>query len=79
MQERYLGRDRAGAAAAVPFELMDETALVGPREHLAERLGRYADAGVDTVVLWPVGQSAASAVTALRTAASALELAGVDG
>jgi hypothetical protein len=30
-------------------------------------------------VLWPVGQPAATAVTALRTAASALELAGVGG
>jgi F420-dependent oxidoreductase-like protein len=79
VQERYLGRDRAGAAAAVPFELMNETALIGPREHLAERLRRYADAGVDTVVLWPVGQPAGAAVAALRTAASALELAGVGG
>jgi F420-dependent oxidoreductase-like protein len=77
IQDRYLNRDRAGAAAAVPFALMNETALVGPEEHLAERLCRYADAGVDTVVLWPVGQPAEGAVTALRTAAAALDRAGV--
>jgi F420-dependent oxidoreductase-like protein len=79
VQDRYLGRDRAGAAAAVPFGFMNETALVGPEEHLAERLRRYAAAGVDTVVLWPVGQPAEGAVTALRTAAAALDRAGVGG
>lgn len=77
VQELYLGRDRAGAAAAVPFEFMDETALIGPKERLAERLRSYADAGVDTVTVWPVGQRADAAVAALRTAASALELAGL--
>lgn len=74
VQERYLGRDRAGAAAAVPFEFIAETALVGPKERVAERLRCYADAGVDTVTLWPVGQSAEAAVAALRTVASALLL-----
>ena len=79
VQERYLGRDRAGAAAAVPFAFMDETALVGPRERVAERLCRFAEAGVDTVTVWPVGQPAETARAALRTVASALELAGLAG
>src|SRR6185312_8493785 len=48
----------AEAAAAVPLPLIDETALIGPKEHLAERLRGYAEAGVDTVTLWPFGQSA---------------------
>src|SRR6266516_485322 len=30
VQERYLARDYAGAQAAVPFELIDQTALLGP-------------------------------------------------
>lgn len=77
IQDRYLSRDRAGAAAAVPLRLIDETALVGPKEHLAERLRCYADAGVDSVSLWPFDQAAGAAVSALRAAASALELAGV--
>ncbi len=47
------------------------------KEHLAERLRGYAEAGVDTVTLWPFGQSAEAAVAALRTAAAALDLAGV--
>ena len=33
--------------------------------------------GVDTVALWPFGQSAEEAVAALRLAAAALDLAGV--
>jgi F420-dependent oxidoreductase-like protein len=77
IQERYLGRDRAGAAQAVPFGLIDETALVGPKEHLAERLRCYADAGVDTVTVWPVGLAPDEAVASLRVAAAALDLAGL--
>jgi F420-dependent oxidoreductase-like protein len=77
IQERYLGGDRPGAAAAVPFGLMDETALVGPKQRLAERLRAFADAGVDTVALWPVDQSVEEAIAGLRTAAEALDLAGV--
>jgi F420-dependent oxidoreductase-like protein len=77
IQDLYLSRDRVGAAAAVPFELMNEIALVGPKEYLAERLRRYADAGVDTVTVWPVGQPAEAAAAALRTVAAALDLAGL--
>ncbi len=79
IQDLFLARDRAGAAAAVPLPLIDETALIGPREHLAERFRGYAEAGVDTVTLWPFGQSAEEAVAALRTAAAAFDLAGVGG
>jgi F420-dependent oxidoreductase-like protein len=79
IQERFLDRDRAGAAQAVPFGLIDETALVGPKEHLAERLRCYADAGVDTVTVWPVGQAPDEAIASLRVAAAALELAGRGG
>ena len=41
--------DRAGAAGAIPFDLIDATALVGPVDRIAERLGAYADAGVTTL------------------------------
>ena len=77
IQERFLDRDRAGAAQAVPFGLIDETALVGPKEHLAERMRRYAGAGVDTLALWPVGQAPDEAIGSLRVAAAALEVAGL--
>ena len=49
VQELYLARDYAGAAAAVPFEFIDRTALIGPPERIADRLAAYADAGVTTL------------------------------
>lgn len=51
VQDRYLARDYAGAAAAVPFEFIDRTALIGPRERIRERLAAYAEAGVTTLTL----------------------------
>lgn len=51
VQDRYLARDYAGAAAAVPFEFIDRTALIGPRERIRDRLAAYAEAGVTTLTL----------------------------
>lgn len=51
VQDRYLARDYAAAAAAVPFEFIDRTALIGPRERIRERLAAYAEAGVTTLTL----------------------------
>jgi len=41
--------DRAAAAAAVPFELIDATALVGTPSRVAARMAEYAAAGVTTL------------------------------
>ena len=49
MQERFLARDYAGAAAAVPFEFIDRTSLLGNRERIGERLRRLADGGVTSI------------------------------
>ncbi len=38
IQDLYLAGKKKEAAAAVPDSLVDETALVGPREHIAEQL-----------------------------------------
>jgi F420-dependent oxidoreductase-like protein len=77
IQDKYLAKDYAGAAAAVPQELIDRTTLVGTRERIADRLRAYADAGVTTVNLSPGGFSIDERITALRTAAEAVELAGL--
>lgn len=50
---RMLGRD--------PVALADQV-LIGPAEACAAKLARYADAGVDTVFIWPV----ADPITQLR-------------
>lgn len=74
VQEKYLAGDRAGAMAAVPPEFLDATSLLGPKERIAEKMKEYAEAGVTTLSVSPYTPEPAAA---LRTAAEALELAGV--
>jgi len=77
IQQKYMARDKAGAAAAVPQQLIDSTALIGTRDRIADRLRAYADAGATTVNLSPVGFSLDERVLALRTGVEALEQAGL--
>ena len=51
IQDLYLDGKKNEAAAAVPDELVDEIALVGPRERVADRLGAWKEAGVGTLIL----------------------------
>jgi F420-dependent oxidoreductase-like protein len=49
IQDRYLAKDYEGAAEAVPVELIDSIALLGPPERVAKRLEAYVDAGVTSL------------------------------
>ena len=40
--------------AAIPAELIDQVALAGPKEFVAERLAAYERAGVGTLMISPV-------------------------
>ncbi|MBA3787233.1 MAG: LLM class F420-dependent oxidoreductase [Actinobacteria bacterium] len=51
IQELYLAGQKGEAAVAVPDELVDEIALVGPKERIAERLEAWREAGISTLVL----------------------------
>jgi F420-dependent oxidoreductase-like protein len=51
IQELYLDGRKGDAALAVPDELVDEIALVGPKERIAERLGAWREAGISTLVV----------------------------
>jgi F420-dependent oxidoreductase-like protein len=51
IQDLYLDGKKLEAAAAVPDELVDEVALVGPRERLAERLDAWRESGVTTLLV----------------------------
>ena len=51
IQELYLGGMKGEAAMAVPDELVDEIALVGPKERIAERLEAWREAGISTLVV----------------------------
>jgi F420-dependent oxidoreductase-like protein len=54
VQNLYLSGKKDEAAAALPGELIDKTALVGPVEHVRERLELYRDAGVGTLITTPI-------------------------
>ncbi|HET7661598.1 MAG TPA: LLM class F420-dependent oxidoreductase [Oryzihumus sp.] len=76
VQDLYLARQHRDAAAAVPLELIDRTALIGPRDRVKERLVRYAEAGVSTLTISPFAGSLQERVHVVRTMA---ELIGETG
>ena len=51
VQDLYLDGKQRDAAAAVPDELVDELALVGPRERIAERLAAWRESGATTLLI----------------------------
>ena len=51
IQDLYLEGKKAEAAAAVPDALVDEVALCGPRERIAELVERWKDTPVTTMIL----------------------------
>jgi F420-dependent oxidoreductase-like protein len=51
IQDLYLDGKKKEAAAAVPFELVDEIALLGPKERIADKLGAWREAGVTTIIV----------------------------
>ena len=51
IQELYLGGHQREAIAAVPDALIDEVALVGPRERIRERLDAWRESGVTTLLV----------------------------
>src|SRR5262249_26438122 len=50
VQELFLEGKRHAAAAAVPDSFVDEAALVGPKERIAERVEAWREAGVTTLL-----------------------------
>ncbi|MFJ8822118.1 LLM class F420-dependent oxidoreductase [Streptomyces sp. NPDC102467] len=77
IQEKYLGGDKEGAAAAVPHQLIDSTTLLGSVDRIADRMQAYAAAGVTTLTINPAGFTLDERVAALRAGTEALERAGL--
>ena len=70
IQDLYLAGRPREAAAAVPLEFIDETALLGSPRRIAQRLRRYEDAGVTTLsIATGGGMSREQALATLRTVA----------
>ncbi|MFJ4468050.1 LLM class flavin-dependent oxidoreductase [Streptomyces sp. NPDC089424] len=57
VRERWQAGDRDGAAALVTDEMVLATTLIGTEEMVRERLRVWRDAGVDTVRLYPAGET----------------------
>ena len=51
VQDAFLAGRKREAAAAVPDELVDEMALVGPRERIADRLAAWRQSGATTLLV----------------------------
>jgi F420-dependent oxidoreductase-like protein len=56
VQDRYLSGDRRGAANALPDRLVDELALVGDQDRIADQLSAWKESGVTTLVLATGGE-----------------------
>jgi F420-dependent oxidoreductase-like protein len=72
VQDLYLAKQHRDAAAAVPFEFIDATALIGPRERIRDRLQRYADAGVGTLSVAPFAGQLEERLRVVRTMAEVM-------
>ena len=62
VQDLYLDGKKQEAAAAIPLEMIDEVALIGPRARIAERLDAWKESGVGTLI---VGAAKADTLTML--------------
>jgi F420-dependent oxidoreductase-like protein len=73
IQDLYLAGQHRDAAAAVPYDLLDRTSLLGDESRVAEGLARFAAAGVTTCALAPYGPTLEARLDAMTVAARALE------
>jgi F420-dependent oxidoreductase-like protein len=77
IQNLYLDRKYAEAAAAVPFDFIDRTSIIGPVERMADRMQALAASGVTTVNVLSFGASQDERIATIRAAAEALDKSGV--
>ena len=54
VQELYLAGKKTEAMFALPDELIDLVSIVGPRDRVKQRMRAFQDAGVDTLIVWPI-------------------------
>jgi F420-dependent oxidoreductase-like protein len=77
IQDLYLDRKYDDAAAAVPFEFIERTSLIGSVARMADTMQAFAEAGVTTLNVSGYGATQDERVATLRAAAEALDRAGV--
>jgi F420-dependent oxidoreductase-like protein len=76
-QDHYLAGRIRSAIAAVPDELVDRTALLGPVPRIADRMHAYAEAGVTTLAIILLTRDVDAGVRTLRAVAQAFDKAGI--
>jgi F420-dependent oxidoreductase-like protein len=54
VQDLYLEGRKTDAMLALPDELIDLVCIVGPPDRVKAKLRAFADAGVETLIVWPV-------------------------
>ncbi|HET6166809.1 MAG TPA: LLM class F420-dependent oxidoreductase [Marmoricola sp.] len=66
IQELYLGGNKRDAEALVPTEWLEAANLVGPASYVKERIDAFAEAGVTSLNVTPVGDDPAALVAQLK-------------
>jgi F420-dependent oxidoreductase-like protein len=77
IQNLSLDRKYDEAAAAVPFDFIDRTALLGSVDRMAEKMQAFAASGVTTLNVSAFAGSQDERVATLRTVAEALDKSGI--
>ena len=71
VQDLFLAKQHRDAMAAVPYEFIDQTSLLGPVPRIAEGLSRLAEAGVTTCAVVPYGRTLDDKLAMLEAVATA--------
>jgi alkanesulfonate monooxygenase SsuD/methylene tetrahydromethanopterin reductase-like flavin-dependent oxidoreductase (luciferase family) len=79
VRERWQAGDRDGAAGLVSDEMVLATTLIGTEDMVRERLRVWRDAGVDTVRLYPAGETLALRIETLGRALDLVRSLGEEG
>jgi F420-dependent oxidoreductase-like protein len=67
IQDNYLAGRKNEAAALVPAELVEKTALIGPAGYVAERLAAFRESGVSTLNVTPLAPTHEARVKDIET------------
>jgi F420-dependent oxidoreductase-like protein len=66
IQELYLNGNKRDAEALVPLEWLEASNLVGPESYIKERIAAFAESGVTSLNVTPVGDDPAAIVGRLK-------------
>lgn len=79
VQDRFLAGDKAGAAEAIPEDLVRSTSLIGDEQHVRDRVGALRAAGVSTLALQPLALPPSARLEQLEAVRALLDDRGGPG